>query len=232
MAASRQAGSGDRPPAGAGRVGRRSALALRLVHEIGNLLAASRLETHLLDAPGGGGLQPTRERLDALALEAGALLAQLRALLGGATARTRVSPESILASLVGAFDEPARARLDVEAPAAAAADAHLAADADAVYHLLLILTRRALEAAGPRGRVGVSVAPRRGRLVFEVSAHRPGGVAQPLLSPSLAALLPAVAAALGGRLEIRAREAAARLSLPRDGDRARLEGAAAASGGS
>lgn len=235
MAASSQGRSRDRPPAGrGGRADRRTALALRLAHEIGNLLAAIRLEAHLIDAPGGAELQGTRERLEALALDAGALLAQVRSLLGGASAGTRVSPESILASLVGAFEEPVRARLDVEAPAQDAADAALAADAEGIYQLLLVLTRRALEVAGSGGRVALSVALRRGRVVFELEAQRPGVGLPPLLPPSLATLLPAVAELLGGRLvlDVGGSEAAARLSLPRDGDRARLAGAPPAPGGS
>ncbi len=239
MAESNEGRARDRPPgdrarraARAGGAARRRALGLRLVHEIGNLLAAIRLESHLIDAPGGE-LRSTRERLDALAVDAGALLAQIRSILGGAAAKPRVSAESILASLVGAFDEPMRARLDVAAPAVQVADARLAVDADAAYQLLLILTRRALEAAGEEGRVALSVEPRRGQLVFELALRRAGQSAPTLLPPSLEVLLPAVAEALGGQLVLRAGAGggAARLSLPRDGARARIPDSAPASGG-
>lgn len=136
-----------------------------LCHDVGNLLAAVRLSAHLLSTEISEAERSSLTRdVEDLAAVAGALLAQIRPLLSGATlARVRVSPAEVLLALTRALEErkPGGAALSI---ARGRGLPDVSVDPEALHHLLLTLVRGALEAAGPGGRVRVS-AKREGRRV-------------------------------------------------------------------
>lgn len=147
----------------------RAALVTAVAHEVGNLLAAVRLSAHLLPhAPEARERARGARQIEQLAAQAGEILAQLRPLL----ASGRGSPGAIAAAEVlegvrrALADGPGSERLDVKPAPRGLPD--LRADADALLHVLLTLTRGALEAS-PDGRVTLRVR-RSGRAVtFEIA---------------------------------------------------------------
>lgn len=147
----------------------REDLVRALCHDVGNLLAAVRLSAHL-----HSGALTEAERVAAsreiedLAAQAGALLANVRPLLAGASiVRVRVSPAEVLMAVT-------RALKDREVGGAALSIARgrslpdVRVDPDALYHLLLVLIRGSLEAAAPDGRVRVSARHQGRRVILSV----------------------------------------------------------------
>lgn len=141
------------------------ALVRALCHDVGNLLAAVRLSSHVLRTDIGETERVSLSRdIDALAARAGALLAHVRPLLAGAKlSRSQVSPAEILAAVSRAFEDKER-----EGPSLSITRGRnlsdVRVDPDALYHVLLTLVLGALEAASPAGRVRV-VAREEGRRV-------------------------------------------------------------------
>lgn len=141
-----------------------------LCHEVGNFLAALRLSAHLL--PTGGAkaerIAACRE-IENLAALAGALLAQVRPLLAGASVvRVPVSPAEVLTALKRALkDHDIGATVLSIAAGRSLPDVRV--DPDALYHLLLTLVHGSLEAAAPGGRVRVSAEHRGRRVILSVS---------------------------------------------------------------
>ena len=141
-----------------------------LCHDVGNLLAAVRLSAHLLanDIAETERLSVSRDVED-LAARAGALLAQVRPLLAGATlARVRVSPAEVLMALTRALKD----RRTGGATLSIARGRNLPdvrVDPDALYHLLLTLVHGSLDAAAPNGRVRVSAKHQGRRVILSVS---------------------------------------------------------------
>ncbi len=141
-----------------------------LCHDVGNLLAAVRLSAHLLanDIAETERLSVSRDVED-LAARAGALLAQVRPLLAGATlARVRVSPAEVLMALTRALKDrrTGGATLSI-ARGRKLPDVRV--DPDALYHLLLTLVHGSLDAAAPNGRVRVSAKHQGRRVILSVS---------------------------------------------------------------
>ena len=140
-----------------------------LCHDVGNLLAAVRLSAHLLsnDIAEADRLSVSRD-IEELAALAGALLAQVRPLLAGATlSRVRVSPAEVLTALTRALEDRRRggATLSI-ARGRNLPDVRV--DPDALYHLLLTLVHGSLEAAAPKGRVRVSAKHQGRRVILSV----------------------------------------------------------------
>jgi len=141
-----------------------------LCHDVGNLLAAVRLSAHLLanDIAEKDRLSVSRD-IEELAALAGALLAQVRPLLAGATLRrVRVSPAEVLTALTRAMEGHRRggATLSI-ARGRNLPDVRV--DPDALYHLLLTLVHGSLEAAAPGGRVRVAAKHQGRRVILSVS---------------------------------------------------------------
>jgi len=89
-------------------LGRRRDLVLAVCHEIGNLVAAVRLEAHLLDDESGPkGIARSAIAIEDLSARVGALLVQVRPLLEEVADRGpgRVSARALLANLRDVFDE-------------------------------------------------------------------------------------------------------------------------------
>jgi signal transduction histidine kinase len=203
---------------GVGEPGR-EALALAIGHEVGNLLAAIRLTAHLLDESATPrALAVATVEIEDLAERAGSLLVLLRTALGTPASGTRADPTGCLAELRARADGWARGvRLSVEAPG----DLPLvAADAEALQHLLATWLAGALEEARPRGRVRLAAHAEAGSVVFEVEddgspAEDPAGWARAALRgrPLGFALGGRLAEAAGGEVQAERAAGSTRLRL-------------------
>lgn len=92
-------------------------LVFALCHEIGNLVAAIRLEAHLIDGEGGElGLVRAAISIEDLSSRVGALLTQVRPLLQPAPASEigTVTPTALLANLYDGFGDRGAGRARVE----------------------------------------------------------------------------------------------------------------------
>ncbi len=116
-------------------------LLLALCHEVGNLLAAVRLHSHLLD-------EDSAAQISQLAGRAGSLVALVRPLLTPAPERSApLAPRAVLAGLRRGLDDSdaVQVRIDVES----AADLpDVAIDGETLHHLLLAQILAALEERG------------------------------------------------------------------------------------
>ena len=131
-------------------------LVFALCHELGNLLAAVRLEANLLDPRGGATeLAKAAERISQVSARAGSLLAQVRPLLAPDTAAVvPMDPLDVLDGLWRGLDESCAARAAIVLKSAAELpDVDLAPEV--LHHLLLTAIFLGLEAGGPEGRVRV-----------------------------------------------------------------------------
>jgi len=131
-----------------------------LCHEIGNLLAAARLEAGLLDPQASPtDLERAAERISEVSARAGSLLALVRPLLAPADlAIVSTDPLDVLDALRRGFDEHCDVRVAVDLKSAALLPSVPLAP-EVLHHLLLIATYYGLEAAAPAGRVRVFAAP-------------------------------------------------------------------------
>lgn len=135
-----------------------SELVFALAHEVGNLLAAVRLQAHLLDEDlGPRQLAAASVDIDDLCARASALLSQARPLLsertaGGAPVDVRVVLHALHQSMVDRGLR--RVRFDIEMPEPSQR-VHVAMDPEIVNPVLISLTSDAVEAARPDGRVRV-----------------------------------------------------------------------------
>jgi hypothetical protein len=203
-------------PAGAAGTRGERELVFALCHEIGNLLAAGRLESGLL--AGGAATDPAAvgRRLSEVAARAGALLALVRPLLDGDRAPALATdPAALLGALRGGLDAERERCVAVDADAALP-DARV--EADVVHHLLLAAVYLALEEAG---RARVTAREVAGRVELAVEHPAPGPPRREDGALRGRALVGAVAEVLlarsGGRIAVEHGGAATRvvLSLPR-----------------
>jgi nitrogen-specific signal transduction histidine kinase len=147
--------------------GRAETLVLAVAHEVANLLAAVRLQAHLLDAEAGPrALAAAGVEIEDLTERAAALLALVRPVLARPAAARRVAPAHSL------DDIRTRAlgwRRGVALSVQAAPDVpDVRVDADALLNLLLCWVAGALDDARPAGRVRLSAHAEPGRAVFEL----------------------------------------------------------------
>lgn len=144
---------------GAGRSALPADLLDAVVHEVGNLLAASRLSAHLLASEGAEAERASLAHdIEDLAAQAGALLAQLRPLLAEeAPAPHAIACADLLEALRAAFADrpPGGTRVEVAAGHGLPA---LRGEPDALHQVLLALLYGALDAVRPRGCVQVGAA--------------------------------------------------------------------------
>lgn len=193
-------------------------LVFALCHELRNSLAATRLRADLLASDAGGGeIAAALEKISALAVRAGSLLAQVRPLLSPAAGRSRpVDPVDVLSDLrreLGQDGGPG-VRIDLES---AAALPEAETDPESIHHLLLTAVSYALEAAGPGRGVRVSAEAAGDEIAFAVEDEGPsctGGTDEP--RPSGRALTWALAEVILGRQ-------GGRLRVGRRGDLTRVE---------
>ena len=147
-------------------------LVLALGHEIGNLLAATRLHAHLIDA------DTTAKELSELSATIGELSSRMGSLL--AQIRPLVSPSSAVAphvDLIRVLDgvrcgveESCDARVAVDLESAAGLPM-AAIDPEPLHHILLTSIYQALEESAPTGRVVVSAVAQAESIVFRVDGE-------------------------------------------------------------
>jgi nitrogen-specific signal transduction histidine kinase len=156
-------------------------LVLALGHEIGNLLAATRLHAHLIDA------EMTEAELSAISVtigelssRMGSLLAQIRPLVSPASgAAPHIDPLEVLDGVRCGVEESCDARVAVDLDSAAGLPM-AAIDPEPLHHILLTSIYQALEDSAPTGRVTVSAAAQAESILFRVDGETefeadPGG---------------------------------------------------------
>jgi nitrogen-specific signal transduction histidine kinase len=144
-------------------------LVFAVCHEIGNLLAAVRLQAHLLDEElGPRELAITSVELDDVSARASSLLAQVRALLSHDPERlSPVAPAAILSALQLALDEKGvwGVALEIEAEPQLP---EVKVDPEILHHMLLTQVYEAVEAVRPRGTIRVSACRGASSLLFAI----------------------------------------------------------------
>ena len=185
----------------------RQDLLLALCHEVGNLLAAARLHSHLLD-------DDSAAQISRLAGRAGSLVALVRPLLMPAPERRApLAPSAVLAGLRRGLDDSDALQVRIELESAAELP-DVAIDGETLHHLLLAQVFAALEERGVAPPLHV-VAEVLGDDVAFVIADEPladtGSEAPQLRGPALGrALAEVILEARGGRVEIQRRPDGAR----------------------
>jgi nitrogen-specific signal transduction histidine kinase len=147
-------------------------LVLALGHEIGNLLAATRLHAHLIDAEmTEAELSEISATIGELSSRMGSLLAQIRPLV------SPVSRDAPHVDLVGVLDgvrcgveESCDARVAVDLESAAGLPM-AAIDPEPLHHILLTAVYQALDESAPTGRVAVSAVAQAESIVFRVDGE-------------------------------------------------------------
>jgi len=149
-------------------------LVLALAHEIGNLLAATRLHAHLIDAnKTAQELSEISATIGELSSRMGSLIAQIRPLVSPVTEDApNVDPVEVLDGVRRGIEESCDARVAIDL--GSAADLPMAViDPEPLHHILLTSIYWALEKSEPSGRVAVSASARAGSIVFAVDDEIP-----------------------------------------------------------
>lgn len=198
--------------------GDREELVFALCHELGNLLAASRLEAYLLQAgpspPDRAGVEAAARTISRVAARSGSLLAQIRPLLAPETHTVEsLEPIEVLDQLRSGLEEECAARLRVDLKSAAMLP-DVSANGESLHHILLTQIFGALE--DHEGPIHISAHARGDSVAFRVqpaNRYRQEGVA---LAGS--GLTRAVAARVldhfGGGIEVDAPAAAVSVRVP------------------
>jgi len=147
-------------------------LVLALGHEIGNLLAATRLHAHLIDADSTATeLSDTSATIGELSSRMGSLLAQIRPLVSPVPeGAPNVDPIGVLDGVRCGVEESCDARVAVDLESAAGLPM-AAIDPEPLHHILLTLVYQALEESVPTGRVAVSAVAQAETIVFRVDGE-------------------------------------------------------------
>lgn len=185
-------------------------LVVALCHELGNWLAASRMQAGRLAAPETAEIAET---LSALAARAGHAVALLRALVAEPQPPTRIRAADALDALERDLEDAALARVRFAGPAEGLT---CLGEPGALHAILSTALHHALDGAGPAGGVTVSARQSAGAAVFEIAVDD-GGAVEVAAGPALrgaalairvsdALLRPADGSAgprLGGGFEVR-----------------------------
>jgi len=147
-------------------------LVLALGHEIGNLLAATRLHAHLIDADmTEAELSEISATIGELSSRMGSLLAQIRPLVSPASgAAPHVDPLEVLDGVRCGVEESCDARIAVDLDSAAGLPM-VAIDPEPLHHILLTSVYQALEESAPTGRVAVSAVAQADSILFRVDGE-------------------------------------------------------------
>ncbi len=143
-----------------------------LGHEIGNLLAATRLHAHLIDAEmTEAELSEVSATIGELSSRMGSLLAQIRPLMSPVSgAAPHVDLVGVLDGVRCGVEESCDARISVDLESAAGLPM-AAIDPEPLHHILLTLVYQALEESVPTGRVAVSAVAQAETIVFRVDGE-------------------------------------------------------------
>jgi nitrogen-specific signal transduction histidine kinase len=147
-------------------------LVLALGHEIGNLLAATRLHAHLIDADTTATeLSELSATIGELSSRMGSLLAQIRPLVSPVPeGAPNVDPIGVLDGVRCGVEESCDARVAVDLESAAGLPM-AAIDPEPLHHILLTSVYQALEESAPTGRVAVSAVAQAESIVFRVDGE-------------------------------------------------------------
>ena len=144
-------------------------LMLALDHEIGNLLAATRLHAHLIDADATATeLLDISATIGELSSRMGSLLAQIRSLVSPVPEGTpNIEPIEVLDGVRRGIEESCDERVMIDLESAASLPL-AAIDPEPLHHILLTSIYQALEESEPAGKVAVSAFAQAGSIVFAV----------------------------------------------------------------
>jgi signal transduction histidine kinase len=144
-------------------------LVLALGHEIGNLLAATRLHAHLIDADATATeLSETSATIGELSSRMGSLLAQIRPLVSPAPeGAPNIDPIEVLDGVHRGIEESCDERVAIDLESAAGLPMAVI-DPEPLHHILLALIYQALEESEPAGKVAVSAFAQAESIVFTV----------------------------------------------------------------
>ena len=144
-------------------------LVFAVCHDVGNLLAAVRLQAHLLgDEAGPRALAQASVDVDDLSARAGALLAQIRPLLAdGEDRRVEVPPAAVLAAVEATLLDEGLRGLTLEVQTESSMP-HVSLDADALKSMLVCQVYGALETTKAPGKIVLSCGRDGDELVFGV----------------------------------------------------------------
>jgi nitrogen-specific signal transduction histidine kinase len=144
-------------------------LVLALGHEIGNLLAATRLHAHLIDADATATeLSETSATIGELSSRMGSLLAQVRPLVSPAPeGAPNIDPIEVLDGVHRGIEESCDERVAIDLESAAGLPMAVI-DPEPLHHILLALIYQALEESEPAGKVAVSAFAQAESIVFRV----------------------------------------------------------------
>ena len=210
------AGGGESGEAVAARS--RRDLVLALCHEMGNLLAAVRLEAGLFDPRSGAAeLNAAAERISELSARTGSLLALVRPLLEpDAVAVLPSDPLDVLDGLRSGLDESCDTRVAIQLKSAARLSG-VAIAPEVVHNLLLVAIFAGLEASDSAAGVRVSAEAASGCVVFLVEdegSYRSSDRSPELRGRPLAHEISRVLlAGLGGRFEVSRSDGRTRVSF-------------------
>jgi K+-sensing histidine kinase KdpD len=192
-------------------------LVLALGHEIGNLLAATRLHAHLIEINASATeLSDVAATIGELSSRMGSLLAQVRPLLSPVPVDApSTDPLEVLDGVHRGIEESCDARVEVDLESAAGLPLAMI-DPEPIHHILLTSIYQALEESEPDGKVAVSACVRGQSISFYVDSE---SKFEDVETGALrgGALLHAVANAIlrprGGRIETRAQGTGNRMEL-------------------
>ncbi|MBW2541112.1 MAG: hypothetical protein JRF15_03400 [Deltaproteobacteria bacterium] len=147
-------------------------LVFALGHEIGNLLAATRLHAHLIEAEmTEAELSEVSATIGELSSRMGSLLAQVRPLLSPVPGDVpHVDLVRVLDGVRCGVEESCDARVSVDLDSAAGLPM-AAIDPEPLHHILLTSVYQALEESAPTGKVAVSVVERAQSIIFRVDGE-------------------------------------------------------------
>ncbi len=144
-------------------------LVLALGHEIGNLLAATRLHAQLIEPESTGAeLSEISATIGALSSRMGSLLAQIRPLVSPVPeGAPNVDPIEVLDGLQRSIEESCEARVVIDIDSAANLPMAVI-DPEPLHHILLTFIYEALEDSEPSGKVAVAAFAQANSIVFTV----------------------------------------------------------------
>ncbi len=193
-------------------------LVFALCHEIGNLLAASKLATYLL-TPGTSDedLSHATGTISRVASRSGSLLAQIRPLLDPSMSPAEnLETMLVLDRLHRGLDDECVKRVSLDLKSAALLP-DVRVNPESIHHILLTEIYSALAAEEPDGRVAISTREHAGAIAFQVDHDTSDRVCQGsgMLAghPLARACAAAVLAAHGGGVEVAERDGSTRVSF-------------------
>ena len=190
---------------------------LALGHEIGNLLAATRLHAHLIESDASPDkLADVADTIGELSSRMGSLLAQVRPLLTAVPDEAPIiDPLEVLDGVRRGIEERCDARVEIDLESAAGLPLAVI-DPEPLHHILLTSIYQALEESEPDGKVAVSACARERAIAFYVDAECKLEEAEAGALRGRALLCAAADAILrprGGRIEARAHASGSRIEL-------------------